>query len=100
MLAPYGVLMQLTQEEIEQTYSESSVRAYCPETVVAELKDGERVPALCFNLIVPPGPEEANAEYAGRLRALAHQLGLPADYVETYAEPAPRGVSSPQFQAA
>ena len=65
MLAPYGVLMQLTQEEIEQTYSESSVRAYCPETVVAELKDGERVPALCFNLIVPPGPKRPTRNTRG-----------------------------------
>jgi hypothetical protein len=79
----YGILMELTHDEIEQLYSEASVRAYRPEAVLTELTDGSRVPALCFNLVVPPGPEEANSEYAGKLRTLAHQLGLPAAYVES-----------------
>ena len=79
----YGMLMELTHDEIEQLYSEASVRAYRPEAVLTELSDGSRVPALCFNLVVPPGPEEANSEYAGKLRTLARQLGLPSDYVES-----------------
>ena len=78
----YGILMELPHDEIEQLYSEASVRAYRPEAVLTELTDGSRV-ALCFNLVVPPGPEEANSEYAGKLRTLAHQLGLPAAYVES-----------------
>ena len=78
----YGVVMELTHAEIEHLYAEASVRAYQPEAVVAELNDGSRVLALCFNLLVPPGPEEASAEYAAKLRALAGRLGLPADYVE------------------
>jgi hypothetical protein len=77
----YGILMELTHAEIEQLYSEASVRAYRPEAVLAELGDGTRVPALCFNLLVPPGDEEGNAEYAAKLRALAQRLGLPSDYV-------------------
>lgn len=79
----YGIVMELTHAEIEQLYSEASVRAYRPEAVIAELTDGSRVPALCFNLLVPPGPEEANAEYAAKLRDLARRLGLPPDYVES-----------------
>jgi hypothetical protein len=75
--------MELTHDEIEQLYSEASVRAYRPEAVLTELGDGSRVPALCFNLVVPPSPEEANSEYADKLRTLARQLGLPADYVES-----------------
>jgi len=77
----YGILMELTHDEIEQLYSDASVRAYRPEAVLAELTDGSRVPALCFNLLVPPRPEEVNSEYASNLRDLARQLGLPADYV-------------------
>jgi hypothetical protein len=50
--------------------------------VLAELADGSRVPALCFNPLVPPGPDEANSEYAAKLRDLARRLGLPSDYVE------------------
>ncbi len=79
----YGVLMQLAHPEIEQLYSEASVRAYRPEAILAELADGSRLPALCFNLLVPPAPEEANSEYAAKLRDLAHRLGLPSDYVQS-----------------
>jgi hypothetical protein len=79
----YGVVMELTHAEIEHLYSEASVRAYRPEAVIAELADGSRVPALCFNLLVPPAPEEANSEYAAKLRELARQLGLPSYYVES-----------------
>jgi hypothetical protein len=75
--------MELTHVEIEQLYSEASVRAYRVEAVLAELADGSQVPALCFNLLVPPGPEEANAEYAAKLRDLARRLGLPSNYVES-----------------
>lgn len=79
----YGMLMELTHAEIERLYSEASVSVYRPEAVLTELADGSRVPALCFNLIVPPGPEEANAEYAAKLRDLARRLGLPSEYVES-----------------
>ena len=78
----HGILMELTHAEIEQLYSDAGVRAYRPEAVLAELADGARVPALCFNLLVPPSPEEANSEYAAKLRDLARRLRLPADYVE------------------
>ena len=79
----YGVVMELTHAEIEQLYSEASVRAYRPEAVITELSDGSRVPALCFNLLVPPAPDEANSEYAAKLRDLACRLGLPSHYVES-----------------
>jgi hypothetical protein len=78
----YGILMELTHDEIEKHYSETTVRAYRPEAVLCELEDGSQVPALCFNLVVPPDPEEANSEYAAKLRDVAHRLGLPSDYVE------------------
>jgi len=77
----YGVVMQLSHDEIERLYAEPSVRVYRPEAVVAEFGDGAHVPALCFNLPVPPQPGEANEEYARKLRDLARRLGLPADYV-------------------
>jgi gamma-glutamyl AIG2-like cyclotransferase len=79
----YGMLMALTHDEIEQLYSEASVCDYRPEAVLIELSDKSRVPALCFNLAVPPAPADANSEYASKLRTLARQLGLPSDYVES-----------------
>jgi len=77
----HGILMQLTQAELEQLYSESSVRAYRPEAVLCEVSTGSRIAALCFNLIEPPRLDEANSEYASKLRDLAVRLGLPSDYV-------------------
>jgi hypothetical protein len=79
----YGMLMELTHAEIERLYSDAGVSAYRPEAVLCELADGLHVPALCFNLIVPPAPEEANSQYAAKLRDLARRLGLPSDYVES-----------------
>lgn len=77
----HGILMELTHAEVDQLYSEPSVRTYRAEAVLCELKDGSRIPALCFNLLEPPRPEEANAEYAAKLRDLAVRLALPSDYV-------------------
>jgi hypothetical protein len=77
----YGILMELTHAEIDQLYSEGSVSAYHPEAVLAQLADGSFIPTMCFNLAAPPGPDEANAEYAAKLRDLAQRLNLPADYV-------------------
>jgi len=44
----HGILMQLTQAELEQPYSESTVRAYRPEAVLFEVSTGSVF--LCFML--------------------------------------------------
>ena len=79
----HGFVMALCPAEIEALYSDSSVRAYHPEAVLAELADGQKCPALCFNLETPPDPQERNAEYADKLRELARRLKLPTRYVES-----------------
>jgi hypothetical protein len=79
----HGIIMELSHAEIEQLYSEPSVSVYRPEAVLAQLADGSYIPALCFNLVVPPAPEEANADYAMKLRELARRLKLPPGYVES-----------------
>lgn len=79
----FGVLMELTHEEIDRLYSEPSVRAYRSEAILAELPDGSTTPALCFNLVVEPAPGEHNAEYALKLGDLARRLGLPTAYVDS-----------------
>ena len=79
----FGMVMQLTHDEVDRLYSDPSVKAYRPEPVVAEINDRSRVPALCFNLPVAPSPEEANPDYATKLRSLARRLGFPQDYVDS-----------------
>jgi hypothetical protein len=77
--------MQLSHDEIERLYAEPSVRVYRPEAVVAELDNTAQIPALCFNLPVPPQPGEVNEEYALKLRDVARRVGLPAGYVDRIA---------------
>src|SRR5213596_4173527 len=76
----YGVLMDLPRNEIDALYSGPGLEAYRSEPVVAEGPNGARTAALCFNLVTPPSPDEANREYAEKLRELARRLGLPLDY--------------------
>jgi len=78
----HGVLMDLPQSEIDALYSGPGLEAYRPEPVVVETRDGARIHALCFNLVTPAAPGEANREYAAELRELARRLGLPPDYIE------------------
>jgi len=77
----FGVVASLSHDELEQLYSELSLRAYRPEAVLAQLSDGEVLAALCFNLPEPPAADEQNPEYASRLRSLAERLNFPAKYV-------------------
>jgi hypothetical protein len=59
------------------------VSVYRPEAVSARLGDGSVVPALCFNLPVPPASGERNPQYAAKLKALAERVGLPPGYVSS-----------------
>ncbi|MDQ2855651.1 MAG: hypothetical protein M3R68_04940 [Acidobacteriota bacterium] len=42
---------------------------------------GERISALCYNLPEAPAMDEANEEYAGKLRTILAKLGVPAEYL-------------------
>lgn len=79
----YGVVMDLTHDEIDRLYSEPSVSMYRPEAVIVQVEGEGSAPALCFNLTETPRPDESNAEYATKLRDLARRLELPSDYVES-----------------
>ena len=78
----YGMVMALTQEELEKLYSGSDLQHYRPEAISCTTLSGEAVCALCYNLPEAPAPDEANEEYAGKLRATLTNLGFPAEYVE------------------
>jgi hypothetical protein len=79
----HGVLMKLTHAELDRLYSEPSVQGYRPEPVLAVSPNGASVAALCYNLHEAPGPDERNAEYAAKLRALGQRIGLPSEYIAT-----------------
>jgi Gamma-glutamyl cyclotransferase, AIG2-like len=77
----FGMVASLSHTQLELLYSEPSVQAYRPEALLTQLTNGERIAALCFNLIDPSAPCERNPEYAAKLRPLAERLNLPPDYV-------------------
>jgi hypothetical protein len=79
----HGVVFSLTHAEVDALYAEASVSVYRPEAVFAHLADGSVIPALCFNLPVPPSITERNPQYAVKLRELADRIGLPPSYVSS-----------------
>jgi len=79
----FGMLMALTHAELDALYDAPGLEHYRPKAVAAQTLDGPLVPALCYNLREAPGPSEANAEYAGRLRAVLGSLGFPRQYIES-----------------
>jgi hypothetical protein len=79
----HGVLFSLTHAEVDALYADASVNVYRPEAVAAQLTDGSVVPALCFNLPVPPAATERNSQYAAKLRELAARINLPESYVSS-----------------
>jgi hypothetical protein len=77
----HGMVMTLTHAEVDDLYSEPSVKAYRPEPVVVRLADGTAEPALCFNLPTVPEAMAGNPDYAARLQVVARKMGLPDEYV-------------------
>jgi len=79
----YGMLISLTHADLESLYSAPGLEAYRPEAVVAHTFEGEAIPALCYNLVQVPEPQERNPEYAKRLKSVLEDLGFPVEYVES-----------------
>ena len=79
----HGVIFSLTHSEVDALYSEDSVSVYRPEAVLARLVDGGVIAALCFNLPIPPEPEERNPQYLSKLKELAARIDLPPSYVSS-----------------
>jgi hypothetical protein len=73
----------LTHDDLNQLYGTPGLEDYRPEAVTAQVIDGTPLPALCYNLLEAPAPDEANPDYAERLRAALARLGFPADYIAT-----------------
>lgn len=78
--AAWGFVIALPADQVRQLYSGPSVATYQPEAVLAELSDGTRLPALCYNLMEAE-TAPTNRDYAAKLVALGRRLGLPDDYL-------------------
>lgn len=77
----YGVMMEVSPNEVRELYAESSVADYVPESVTVEFMDGSNAEASCYNL--PRAKVSGtNKGYAEALLGVAIQLGLPESYLE------------------
>jgi len=76
----YGVIMNISSDQANELYSESSVADYAPESVSVELLNGSRVEASCYNLPVDK-VTGTNKVYAQALFEVANRLGLPESYL-------------------
>ena len=79
----YGVLMVLSDDELEILYSEPSVRDYQPVSVDVKLINGSKnIRATCYNLPQDQADSTPNYTYAQQLSKLVLDLGLPPAYAE------------------
>ena len=78
----YGMVFALTHTDLEKLYTAPGLEVYRPEAVLTQLVTGETLPALCYNLIKPPGPAEGNTDYAVQLRDVLRQMEFPSQYID------------------
>ncbi len=79
----YGVVFALTHDDFETLYAAPGLEQYRPEAILAHSLDNETMPVLCYNLREASGTDEANTEYAVRLREVLGKLEFPPDYIES-----------------
>jgi len=77
----YGVMMEVSSNDVKELYAESTVADYAPESVTVELIDGSSAGASCYNL-PPDKVTGTNKSYAEALFELAKQLDFPESYLE------------------
>jgi hypothetical protein len=62
--------------EIDRLYRGTGLTHHVPQALLAKTESGQVISVLCFNLLIPPGNEESNPEYAGKLKELKARLGV------------------------
>ncbi len=77
----YGIVMDLSEDEIERLYSAPGVSEYVPEEIEVTDNDGNNYKVLCYNLPISK-LTGSNIEYAKSLSVAAQKMGLPKSYVE------------------
>ena len=77
----YGIVMDLSENEIERLYSAPGVSDYLPEQTEVTDKAGNSYKVLCYILPVSR-LSGSNKEYAKSLSVVAQKMGLPQTYIE------------------
>lgn len=71
-----GVVYSITHEELYSLYWGSGLNAYVSEALTVRLENGNQIPVLCCNLLMPPEKEEYNEDYHHKLAECFEMLGL------------------------
>ena len=77
----YGIVMDLSEDEINRLYSAPGVEEYLPEEIEVFDMNGNADRVLCYNLPISK-LTGSNKEYAKSLSAAAQKMGLPESYIE------------------
>ena len=76
----YGIVMKLSEEEINSLYSAPGVSEYVPEQIEVTGQNGSTYKVICYNLPLSK-LSGSNREYAKSLSIAARKMGLPDTYV-------------------
>jgi hypothetical protein len=77
----YGVIVELTQTELDRLYAPDWLKDYKPRSVTVKRKSREDVDATCY--IAPPRPNAVSKpDYVALLIDTARAYGFPPLYVE------------------
>ena len=76
----YGIVMKLSEEEINSLYSAPGVSEYVPEQIEVTGQNGSTYKVICYNLPLSK-LSGSNMEYAKSLSIAARKMGLPDTYV-------------------
>jgi len=73
----YGMVYEMTHEEIYSLYEGAGLDAYITEALLCTLSDGSKIAVMCKNLSEPPKEDESNETYFSKLESCMKKYGLP-----------------------
>ena len=77
----FGLVMQLSGEELEKLYSDKSLADYVPRRVVTTDMEGKSIAAITYILSMEK-VSGSNSGYATALAIAARKIDLPEDYIK------------------
>lgn len=78
----YGLIMSLSEQDLNILYGDKSVADYVPENIIAISSSNEPINVICYNLPLEKLSGQ-NRQYAESLIIVAKKVGLPTKYVNT-----------------
>jgi len=76
----YGLIMSLSEQDLNILYGDKSVADYIPENIIAINSSNESINVISYNLPLEKLSGQ-NKQYAESLTIVAKKVGLPTKYV-------------------